>query len=200
MSEQTITPENDGIINLHKQPDLQEIQVREGVTLKPMEDVDAPAIIAALDADSSIRDHVTVAGRMITMEDVKQEVANYKTDEGLIRYAIIEAGTCVGLASLWRDDGFMTSQVKPYAFGFGYFLHPAARGRGLVTDSIDSLMKTAQESFRVDSFIARCEDDNVESIAVLQNLGLEPTQTTYREPINGWTERLYERKVASGEK
>src|SRR5438270_2673879 len=93
------------IMNLHELPGLQIIDVREGVVLRPMKYEDAPELIAALEADPSIRDHVTVAARMITEDKVKQEVANYKSDENIIRYAIVENGVCVGLVSLWRDDG-----------------------------------------------------------------------------------------------
>ena len=171
------------------------IAVRSGVVLRPLEATDASAIIEALDADPSIRERVTVAAQLHTEDDVRREADRYKTDPDLTRFVIVENGTCVGLISLWRDTGFFGQTPQPHTFGFGYFLHPAARGRGLVTDSLTALMKAARAKFRVDSFIAFCEDSNRDSIALLRKLGLGPTPQTFDEPINGWRERMYQKKV-----
>lgn len=186
------------LVDLRAQPSLQEVPVREGVILRPMQNADAPGILRILEADPSIRDRVTVASRMHNTEDVQREVAAYQSDDSHIRYVIHEDGNCVGLVSLWRDTGFFGQEAKPYAYGFGYFLDPAARGKRLVTDSVQALMNTVQTNFRVESFMAFCEDNNVESIAVLQKLGFAPMEKIFPEPTEGWPERLYEKDVTNG--
>lgn len=197
MSEQTVvTAENEQVINLHEQPDLQEVMVRPGLRLRPMQDLDAPELLAILEEDPSIRDQVTVASRMRTEDDVRREVTDYKADDSVIRYVIDSDRKCVGLVSFWRDTGFFGQEANPHAFGFGYFLSPTERGKGFVTDSVSKLMETAQRAFRVDSFIAFCEDNNTASKAILLRLGLTPSAVTYPEPTHGWTERMYEKRVA----
>lgn len=175
----------------------QKIPVRSGVLLRPLEAADAPAIIEALEADPSIRDRVTVAAQLKTEKDVQREAAASRHNPILVRYVIEEEGKVVGLITLWRDNDYFGPghTPNPNAYGFGYFLHPAARGRGLATDSLSALMDTARDKFHVDSFIAFCEDNNSDSIAILRKLGLGPTPQTFDEPINGWRERMYEKKV-----
>ncbi|HSX37123.1 MAG TPA: GNAT family N-acetyltransferase [Patescibacteria group bacterium] len=196
MTEQsTVQHEDDQLVNLYDQPELHEVQVREDVILRPMQDSDAQEILAILNADPSIREQVTVASRMHNEEDVRREVASYQADGSVIRYVIEQEGKCVGLVSFWRDTGFFGQEAQPHKFGFGYFLNPTERGKGLVTDSVRALMETAQASFRVDSFIAFCEDANQESVAILLKLGLEPTEVTYPEPAHAWLERMYEKRI-----
>ena len=184
-------------VSLHDQPSLKRIQVRDGVSLRPLENSDASAVLAAINADPSIRMRVTVAARIFTEEDVRNEVAKYKTNEGLLRYVIVEDKKVVGLISFWRDNGFFGQEVEKDTYSFGYFLNPAARGRGLVTDSLKALLQAAQESLRINAFIAYCEEDNASSIAVLENLGLKATGKVYKEPSTGWIEHLYEKKVSN---
>lgn len=186
------------IVDLHRQPALQEVGVRSGVVLKPMAINDAPAILAILDADPSIRKRVSAAAGMIDTEGVQREIEEYRADPGLIRYMIHSHEKAVGLVSLWRDDGFFGQEAQPHTFGFGYFLDPAERGKGLVTDSVQKLMDTVQGNFRVDSFVAFCEDDNRESVAVLTKLGFAPTEKTFREPSYDWVERKYEKRLGDG--
>lgn len=199
MTEQTLDArEDEQLVDLHAHAALREVTVREGVMLRPLDETDAPALLRILDADSSIRDRVTVASRMHSIDDVKREIESYKGDDSVIRYAICEDGKTVGLVSFWRDTGFFCQVADPHKFGFGYFLDRAERGKGLVTDSVRALMASAQSSFRVDSFIAFCEDSNKESVSVLQKLGMEPTGLTYPEPTHGWAERMYEKRTING--
>lgn len=182
--------------NLYEQPELRKVLVREGCYLRPLEVEDAEEILRILDDDPAIRDRVTVASRMHTIDDVAREVKTYKTDnEGLIRYAIIFDDHCVGLVSLWRDSGFFGQPLDPDAYGFGYFIDPAMRGKGVVTAAVESLMKQAERLLRVKQFIAYCEDDNLASIAILHKLGFQATDETFSEPNQGWTERKYVKTV-----
>lgn len=199
MSEQTVdSTEQLEEVNLHQQPGLQEVQVRDGVVLRPMQDDDAVDLLTILAADPSIRDRVSVASKMRTVEDVKHQVAEYKADDSVIRYVILSDDACVGLVSFWRDGDFFPGRTgKPHTFGFGYFLDPTQRGKGLINDSVNALMSQAQANFRVDSFIAFCEPDNQDSIAVLHKIGFEQTDELHTEPSNGWQEVLYEKRVVN---
>lgn len=185
----------DNPINLHDYSALQEIYVQDGVVLRPMENKDAKPILDILQADSSIRKRVTVASRLKTEQDVYEETESYKNDAGVIRYSLLEGDIVVGLISFWKDEGFFGQVPMPHTFGFGFFLHPQARGKGLATTSILSLMTVAQKSFRVDSFIAFCESDNPESQAVLKKVGMEITDVSYNEPTQGWSEQMWQKKV-----
>lgn len=196
MNEQLISHETDELVNLHDVAALQSVAVREGVTLRPMQDEDAEALLAILEADPGIRERVAVAAKMMDEESVRAEVEDYQADTGLIRYVVEEDNKVTGLVSLWRDEGYFGQQPRPHAYGFGYFQHPDFRGRGVVSDSVRALMDTAQENFRVDSFIAFCEEDNAPSIAVLEKLGFESNGIAYDVPGHGWIECMYEKKVA----
>jgi len=178
--------------NLYEQPELRKVTVREGCYLRPLELDDAEEVLKILDNDPDIRSRVTVASRMHTIDDVAREVETYRTDnEGLIRYAIMFDEHCVGLVSLWRDSGFFGQSVDPDAYGFGYFIDPSMRGKGIVAAAVESLMKQAEAVLQVKQFIAYCEDDNYASIAILRKLGFGATDETFSEPDHGWAERKY---------
>jgi RimJ/RimL family protein N-acetyltransferase len=183
-------------INLHDIPELKEIHVREGVTLRPMKAEDAPRILEILDAEPTIRDRVSVASRMHTADDVADQVETYERSPHLIRYTLLDGDRPIGLVSLWRDiDNPFDAPDSPNDYGFGYFLDPAERGKGLVTDAVQTVMDTTQKVLHVENFVAYCEDNNSDSIDVLVKLGFEPTNTTYEEQSNGWLERKYVRPV-----
>lgn len=183
------------LINLHEVAALSLVHVRDGVILRPMLGSDAASLLACLDADPSIRERVTVAAAMRGPEDVQAQVVRYKQDNGLIRYVIVEYGKVVGLMSFWRDSGYFGQKPNPHAYGFGYFLAPDARGRGLVTDSLRALMDAAQANLHVEAFMAFCEDNNSASSSLLVKSGLLPTEISYTEPKHGWAERCYLRRM-----
>lgn len=177
-------------VNLHIVSALREVYVGEGVKLCPLDQSHATAILKILEADNSIRDKVTAASRLYTPEDVASEIERYRKDIGLIRYALIKDEIPIGLVSLWRDDGFWgTKNLNDY--GFGYFLDPNERGKGLVTRAVQSLMHVLAKNIYVNQFVAFCEDKNDESISVLTKLGFRATEETLREPTKGWIERKY---------
>ncbi len=181
-------------MNLHEVLALQNLEVRDGITLRPLDASDATRLLEILDADTSIRDRVSVASKMHSPEDVEAQVETYKADEHLIRYAILEDGSPIGLVSLWRDiDNPFAAPDNPDDYGFGYFLDPAKRGKGIVTDAVKRVMDVAASNLNVNQFIAYCEDDNADSIVVLNKLGFQPTDTVLTEQNSGWSERKYMR-------
>src|SRR5579872_1798275 len=164
-------------VNLHTIPAFQEINVREGVKLRPLDTSDASRILEILALDKTIRESVSVASRIFTIKDVMTEVEKYRQNKGLLRYTILENDNPVGLVSFWQDYGFWG---KPHLndYGFGYFLDKNRRGKGLVSSAVKSLIDISLQNLQVRQFIAFCEDSNLESVAVLTKLGFEPTNKT----------------------
>lgn len=169
---------------------LQYITVREHVVLRPLDAEDATALLAILDADPSIRERVGVTAALHSSEDVKQLLAAEEHDD-IVRYVIAENTEVVGLVSFWRAGEYFGDKADPDDYGFGYFLAPSARGRGLVTDSLTALMSVATEHLSVQRFIAFCEADNAASGALLQKAGFERTPVTWKDEEHGWIEQKY---------
>ena len=182
-------------IDLRAIPALQKVVVREGVLLRPLEATDAERVLAMLDEDPSIREHVSVAAKFRQKSDVVAEVERLKNDKETLRYVICEHESIVGMMNLWRAGKFFGAKAKPNNYGFGYFLAPEGRGRGLVTTSLLVLMDIAQRELGATSFVAFCEADNAASGAVLKKAGFAPTDKTWTEPTHGWTEQKYQRNV-----
>lgn len=181
--------------NLHKVAALQNIEVREGVVLRPLVTADAAALLAILDADPSIRERVGVASRLHTAKDLETLLDEEKDDPSVVRYGICEHDTVVGLINFWRAGDYFGDKASPDDYGFGYFLAPSARGRGLVTSGLTVLMAVAVTELNAKQFIAFCETDNLASGAVLQKAGFAATDMTWNDAEHGWTERKYLRTV-----
>lgn len=181
--------------NLRKIPALQQIEVRESVVLRPLVTPDAAALLAVLDADPTIRERVGVAARLHTANDVEALQKDEVNDPSIIRYVILESDQLVGMVNLWRAGDYFEGKADPDDYGFGYFLAPSARGRGLITDCLKVLMEVAEEHLPVKKFIAFCEADNQASGAVLKKAGFEKTDVAWRDDEHGWVEQKYAKTV-----
>ncbi len=181
-------------------PALQEIQIRgRDLSLRPLQESDAVRILEILDADPEIRRRVAVASKMSSYEDVLAQIEIARQDREMIRYGIFDGDNLIGLISIWRDDGSAVDGALPQPddYGFGYFLDPNCRGKGIVTAAMSELMETAAQNFYVRQFIAYCEQDNPASIAILKKLGFRPTGQIHDEKNNGWREEKYVKPVAN---
>jgi RimJ/RimL family protein N-acetyltransferase len=179
------------MVNLHEVPELERIDVDEVTYVRPLQIEDAEAMLGILSADLEIRERVTAAARMKDEKSVQDEVAFYQSSPDLIRYVIVYQDTVVGLISLWEDGGYFNTEPIKDGYGFGYFLHPEMRGKGIVSKTIQQIMVVVQNALKVSCFMAYCEDNNPASIAVLTNLGFRSTNGAFTEPRHGWTERRY---------
>lgn len=180
-------------VNLHSMPALQQVRLSESALLRPLSVDDASRLLEILDTDPNIRKRVTVANRMRSLGDVVREVGEYMNLPDRIRYALLDSGNLVGLVTLSRDPGeYFGETPAPNEYGFGYFLDPSARGRGLIVTAVGALMRVVKDNLSVDKFVAYCSDDNIESIAVLRKLGFNPTEKDTAETEHGWQERRYE--------
>lgn len=99
------------------------------------------------------------------------------------------------MLSLWRDEGYFGTPPQLDDYGFGFFLDPKDRGKGLVTNAVRALIHVLIQNLKVNQFVANCEDDNTESIAVLTKLGFTPTNEARPEPIHGCIERKYIKSI-----
>ena len=179
-------------VNLHDIEALQNIQVPDGICLRPLEDSDATRIIEIINGDPDIRERVSVAAIMCTEEEVKAQVKAYRQNEHRIRYAIIQGGDVIGLVSFSRDiNSVFGTPDEPNDYYFGYFLDSKERGKGIVPAAVNGIMQTAMQHLTVRQFFAYCEDANTASQSVLYGLGFRATQTIVIEPNNDWTERKY---------
>lgn len=187
-------------LNLHSISALQEIHVSDGLKLRLLKNSDIIRILKIMEMDSNIRNRVSLASRLHTPEDIAAEIESYKKNTGVIRYVLLQDNNPVGLISFWHDRGYLCTPSSPNDYGFGYFLDPNERGKGLITRAIQSLIDIVVKNIHVNQFVAFCEDDNIESIAVLTRLGFKPTDETFSEPKNGWIERKYKKSVYMKEK
>jgi len=185
--------------NLHRIPALQKIDVRNTLLLRPLESSDATALLNILEKDSSIRKKVTIASRVHSPRDIETEIEMYQKDEGLIRYTLLKNNVPIGLISFWRDEGYFEKPTSPNDYGFGYFLDPNERGKGLITEAVHCLMDVSKENLHANQFVAFCEDGNHQSIAVLTRLGLKPTNKTFTEPTTGWMEQKYVKSLSNSD-
>lgn len=181
-------------LSLHS-PVFERIHVRDGVILRPLESADASELLAILDADPSIRERVGVASGLHSVDDVVALAAKEKGDDELIRYVIVENEHVVGMVNFWRAGEFFGDKADPDDYGFGYFLAPSARGRGLVTDSLSAIMIVASARLHIKRFIAFCEADNAASGAVLKKAGFEKTAMQWKDDEHGWLEQKYARSI-----
>jgi RimJ/RimL family protein N-acetyltransferase len=182
-------------VDLHAVDALQQIEVRDSVMLRPLTIEDAPNMLSVIESDPTIRERVSVAAKFRSEADVALEIDRIAHDPQTIRYTILLGGIVVGLVSFWKDPGYFGQTPESDGYGFGYFLDPAYRGEGIITDSMKAIMKIALNNLRVQSFVAFTEDNNQESRALLQKLGFEPTDEVYGEPDNGWPERKHKLSI-----
>lgn len=182
--------------NLRKIPALEKIDVRAGVVLRPLVITDAALLLGILDTDPVIRERVGVAARLHTVKDVKTLLEEEQNDSAIIRYIVSENEMVVGMVNFWRAGDYFGDRANPNDYGFGYFLAPWARGRGLVTDSLIALMATASENLPVKTFIAFCEADNEASGGVLRKAGFEKTDVAWKDDVHGWLEQKYLRDIS----
>lgn len=176
-------------------PDFARMTVRPDLQLRRLAANDADDVLRILAEDPSIRDRVKVVSEATTADDIRAIAASREGSLSSAHFVILEAGSAVGLLSLWRAGGHFGDLVDPDSYGFGYFLSPRARGRGIIPAVLHSVMETTCRCLPVHSFVAFCEDDNPASSRNLDKAGLKATSVAFTNS-KGWRERLYERPVA----
>jgi RimJ/RimL family protein N-acetyltransferase len=183
-------------VNLHTVEALKEIKVRDDIVLRPLGESDASRILHILEDDPSIRNRVSIAQRMTHEDSFIKEVEAYKADSDVIRYSILVDNRVIGLISFWRLGDTLMSYIpgslpEPNTYGFGYFIDPSERGKGIASDAMKAVLHTAREQVNPQKFIAFCEDDNTASMRVLEKSGFSATDIIVYFPDENWHERMY---------
>lgn len=173
-----------------------EFAIEGGSSLRILQPKDAEDIFAIVKQDPEISDRVTWMHGVKTQQDVEDRIKDFQKKRSL-RYAIVMAGDVVGYIGMWPDEGYMDKNVSECTYGFGYFLSPEVRGRGVTHKSLLALMHRAEAVFQVKYWRAYVEDDNQASQAVLRNLGFAPTDGVFDEPVMHTAERCWEKAVGN---
>lgn len=183
-------------VNLHDITELQSIHVDEKIRLRPLISQDGKAVLTILEKDPEIRNRVSVAESMHTQADFDTMIDTFAHSDWLIRYGILYEEEIVGLISLWRHNGPWGGSPDPDTYGFGYFLDPEMRGKGIIFTCLQTIMNTVEKILHPNAFIAFCEADNPQSIAVLERIGLKNSGEQYAAPNNDeWVEEKYIRTL-----
>jgi RimJ/RimL family protein N-acetyltransferase len=96
-----------------------------------------------------------------------------------------ESGRAVGLISL-AHPGTEVEQLSPDDHEIGWWIDPAAWGRGYATEGGRAIVAEAFGRVQAPSVVARVQPANAASLAVCAALGLEPERDTtgrFGEPV-----------------
>lgn len=172
----------------------QEIVVDEGTSLRFLMPEDADRVYQIFEADPEIQRRVTWTHGLQGVEEVRDAILNFQKTRS-IRYAIVSDGAIAGYVGMWSDHGYMDGEDHKGWFGFGYFLDPSYRGKGLVKRATEAMMTKAESVFDVCKWSVYVEDDNESSRAVLSKLGFVATDHIFDEPVMHVQERQWEKII-----
>lgn len=175
-------------------PHFSRMAIRTGLDLRRLAAGDAESVLRILSEDPTIRERVKVVSEATTADDIRTIANRREGSLSSVHFVILEGGGVVGFLSLWRAGGHFGDMVDPDSYGFGYFLSPRARGRGIIPAALETVMETTCRCLPVHSFVAFCEDDNPASSRNLEKAGLKATSVAFTNS-KGWRERLYERLI-----
>lgn len=164
-----------------------EVPVDQHVSIRLFVPEDAQRIYDMVTDDPDILTHIGWLDECKTVEDIAERISLVNQADSY-RYGIIEDGKVVGYVGLWPSH----KSPEPYEFDIGYFLDPKARGRGLVTKSVNALIDAAGKNISVDSFALFIREANLESQAVAKRLGFAATDFMFKDP-QGLQQRRYVR-------
>ena len=172
-----------------------EIKVRDDAMLRTMEPEDAGRLMEIFEADPAIQDRVIWTSGL-TDEALTSRMIAFRS-RFTSMYSLTKDEKVAGYLGLWEDDeGYFDGIPHPGEYGFGYFIDPAERGNGLVTEAARVLMQAAEETFEVNNYAVYVEDNNPDSQAVLVRLGFKPDEGQaglFKDPKTGVMERRWEK-------
>ena len=145
------------------------IEIREDVFLKELEIEDAEHIFKAIDSQreylgkwlpfveftKSVKDSLDYVNSVVTMpEDCKE-----------YQFSVFCGGDFAGLA------GFKGTDRLNRKSEIGYWLREEFQGRGIITDSLRSLIKFGFSELNLNRIQIKCAPDNVKSNNIPKRLG-----------------------------
>lgn len=173
-----------------------EILTEQGFKLRFLRPEDAEGIYEIFQADPMIQSYVTWTAGLENAEDVRRAIEEFQSKQSL-RYAITDEDSVVGYIGIWKDRGYFTGKPAEGEYGFGYFVDPAERGRGIVTSAAKALTAEAERVFPIEIYSLYIEDGNLASQAVARKLGFGRTDTVVEEPKLHCLERRWEKTISS---
>jgi len=155
-----------------------DLQVDAGIALVPRHPGDAAEMFALLDRHRvALHEWLTWIDTTHTIGDVRRQAQFSQTQfEQLLGfdYSIRNDGAIAGAIGLYHVDWSSRNAQM------GYWLAPAARGRGLPTRAAGAITSHAFESLNLHRLEIRCVIENAKSRAVAERLGYE-LEGTLRE-------------------
>lgn len=141
--------------------------------IAPLEESDAPALAAITDA--SVTERIHFLPDPFTPDDA---------------HALIRAGEGAGrFHGIWsRQDtallGVIGVHPAPHRreVEIGYWLSPAARGRGLATEALTAMLGRLALRHADCRIVAECHPANTRSLALLERVGFRSTGVAGRRP------------------
>ncbi|WP_073392192.1 GNAT family N-acetyltransferase [Jatrophihabitans endophyticus] len=166
--------------------------VTERLLLRPLDPVaDVDAVHAYQSLPDAVR-YVPYGPR--SRADVAENLASSR-----IRSTFETPGHTISLAVVLRESGALIGDVmlvwssEVHRRGeIGYILHPDHHGHGYVTEACEALLHIAFEQLELHRVVARIDERNAASAAVLRRLGMrEEARLVENEWFKGeWTTEL----------
>jgi ribosomal-protein-serine acetyltransferase len=147
----------------------QTVVLDRSLLLCPRRPSDAGEMFAVIDADRvRLREWLGWIDAMQSVADARryaQFAERQYRQRSLFDYAVRSEGSLVGSIGVHNVDWGMRCAH------LGYWLRPAARGRGIITRAAHALTTRAFEQFGLHRLEIRCVTENVQSRAVAERLG-----------------------------
>ncbi|CAA9395899.1 MAG: Acetyltransferase, GNAT family [uncultured Propionibacteriaceae bacterium] len=140
-----------------------------GLILRPFSDADVPRIVAATTDPRtqhwlvSLPDPYRVSDARAYVEATRELAAR---DRGLV-WCVSDATSdlCIGAVSVEGFGGYARRRE------IGYWAHPAARGRGVMTTAVGAVTRYVEDNDLADSLLIRCAVGNAASRHVAEAAG-----------------------------
>ncbi|MFN8194763.1 MAG: GNAT family protein [Nocardioidaceae bacterium] len=115
--------------------------------------------------------------------------ARFADHDRLTKTLVVELdGTVVGDLYIALEDGWAQAEVAHLAVGvqaeIGWALDPAVQGRGLATEAVTALIRTAFTDLGLRRVYAQCFADNEASWRLMERVGMRRESHTLRESLH----------------
>lgn len=134
-----------------------------GVVIRALDPADAPALTSLIGENVA---HLTQHGdyaELVAMDRSEIEQMLARDDVAGLYFGVFERERMVGVVCL--------VPVDPPRYGSGFWLAETASGRGLITESLRTLVSYARRGFGASDIFAGVTHGNAASAAVLERLG-----------------------------
>lgn len=150
---------------------------------------DAPALDRLRQRDPDFSNRIT------WMHDIGEGVdaittAIEESDSLIKRYGIRRHNDIIGYIAIGAS-----SDGVPGTYEIGYFLDSEARGKGVITKAVASLLMSATTHLKPSCFWANIADDNEASQKIVQAVGFESTDDMIWDEILGVWERRWRKAI-----